>query len=315
MTLINKEDLINIKPYSENYAHLFSAYNKLSKTNVIIKKYDNFGLFLTEKKIMEKITISNHTNPNNYIPIPEVYGFIDYSDLLKDPEYGLVMKKINAPDLISCIEDKGMIKINRLKVIIELVKIINDLHHINIAHRDIKCDNILVKLPKIMGADIKVVLIDFAFSKEVINNKKEYGRLGTVNYYSPELFFKGKYNPKDNDVWSLGVVIYILATKGYYPYLYPKGYEGKLRANKLNHKDRKYYLKSFYNSCIKKIKYIGIDQGIVSILKKIFVRENNRIKIGELKERIIVNINNIINNNNEFSISMSPKRHIQSSSF
>tara|TARA_Y100000591_G_C21797065_1_gene679943 strand:- start:428 stop:1465 length:1038 start_codon:yes stop_codon:yes gene_type:complete len=88
----------------------------------------------------------------------------------------------------------------------KLVSIIKDLHTLNVSHRDIKLENILIDfLP-----NLELYLIDFEFANHYSDYSRFYG--GTEQYAAPELFSKNKKinNYKCVDIWALGVVLYIL---------------------------------------------------------------------------------------------------------
>lgn len=76
------------------------------------------------------------------------------------------------------------------------------LHRMDIVHRDIKCDNVLI------SSKFNVKLSDFGFSRLSIDQKgKEiYSSTfcGSMGYAAPELLKGIPYNPKLADVWSLG---------------------------------------------------------------------------------------------------------------
>ena len=57
-------------------------------------------------------------------------------------------------------------------------------------------------------------LIDFGFGQEVdsLNDTKLSYFCGTPSYMSPEMTFKKEYMGGPNDVWALGVILYILLT-------------------------------------------------------------------------------------------------------
>jgi serine/threonine protein kinase len=304
--LLKRNGITNLKLLSADYQHLFTAYNKITGTDIVIKKYEIHKDFLNEMEIMQRILQENDKSNDYYVPIPIILGFFAYHKK-KIPIYCLMMEKINAIDLMSHLENNNLNKLNRFKIMKRLVEIIYNLHKIGIVHRDIKCENILIDLPNTNSIESKInmTLIDFAYSKYIIKNKKENVRAGTMNYYSPELFFCGKYNPKANDVWSIGVIIYVLASKGYYPLVYG------LRPVK---EDRRKVKKYFYKYQVSKIRFDIIDTDLILVLKKIFVPESKRIKIGDLKKIISPIINKIIMcavyRNTDDVINMSPKRHV-----
>lgn len=81
------------------------------------------------------------------------------------------------------------------------------LHSIEIAHRDLKPENLLYTSP---DANALLKLTDFGFAKEVTTNAMSLQTPCYTPYYvAPEVLGPEKYD-KSCDVWSLGVIMYIL---------------------------------------------------------------------------------------------------------
>jgi len=78
--------------------------------------------------------------------------------------------------------------------------------HERFVHMDIKPENVVVCTQK--GKITGVKLIDFGFTVEIGN--KDVGR-GTSNYTSPEIAF-GNPGSRKSDIWSLGVLFYVMLT-------------------------------------------------------------------------------------------------------
>ena len=82
------------------------------------------------------------------------------------------------------------------------------LHSLSIAHRDIKLENI------VCDEDLNnIKFIDFGLC---IDMNEEEGQLskefcGTMHYMPPEILQNRPYEPKNADIWSLGVVLYKLS--------------------------------------------------------------------------------------------------------
>ena len=97
------------------------------------------------------------------------------------------------------------------KIYYQIVKAINYCKLNNIYHRDIKLENILLIDEKI------VKIIDFGFSIKC--PKKTYQKFlcGTPTYMAPEIINKKYYIPEYSDIWSLGVLLYIMLT-GNFPF-------------------------------------------------------------------------------------------------
>ncbi|KAJ3427515.1 protein kinase [Anaeramoeba flamelloides] len=85
-------------------------------------------------------------------------------------------------------------------------------HKIGIIHRDLKPENIL------LDKDRNVTIIDFglsSFGKE--NNFYFTKTCGSPLYSSPELIKGKKYDGKKNDIWSMGVILFLMVC-GYFPF-------------------------------------------------------------------------------------------------
>ncbi|CAD8060675.1 unnamed protein product [Paramecium primaurelia] len=85
-------------------------------------------------------------------------------------------------------------------------------HTKQIVHRDLKPENIIFTST---DDDAQLKIIDFGTSRRFEQDKKMTKRLGTPYYIAPEVLLK-KYNEKC-DVWSCGVILYILLA-GYPPF-------------------------------------------------------------------------------------------------
>lgn len=93
-----------------------------------------------------------------------------------------------------------------MKSIIEALQYI---HERNVAHRDLKMENILI------AKGLKIKIIDFGFAIKDDHIHKEF--CGTPHYISPEVISKGGYLGKPSDIWSAGIIFYKLYT-GEFPF-------------------------------------------------------------------------------------------------
>ena len=79
------------------------------------------------------------------------------------------------------------------------------LHSTGVVHRDLKAENLL------LTADYKCVkLADFGFSNYYSHDNFLTTWCGSPPYAAPELFEGKQYNGPKADIWSLGVVLYVL---------------------------------------------------------------------------------------------------------
>ncbi|CAD8165430.1 unnamed protein product [Paramecium pentaurelia] len=86
-----------------------------------------------------------------------------------------------------------------------------ELHQNGFVHRDIKLENIMIESKD----TLQMKLVDFGFAEQ-INEDQLLSKAGTPGFLPPEIF-KGQPYTQKGDVFSLGVVLYILAA-GYPPF-------------------------------------------------------------------------------------------------
>ncbi|NWR80050.1 TSSK1 kinase, partial [Centropus unirufus] len=91
----------------------------------------------------------------------------------------------------------------------QLATAIKHCHDLDFAHRDLKCENI------ILDEDLNMKLSDFGFSKRL--SRDEHGRTilsntfcGSAAYAAPEVLQGMPCDPRISDIWSLGVILYIM---------------------------------------------------------------------------------------------------------
>jgi serine/threonine protein kinase len=92
--------------------------------------------------------------------------------------------------------------------------VISGLHYCharNIAHRDIKLENLL------LDSKGNIKIIDFGFSTCIPNERKIKMFCGTPSYMAPEIVNKKEYSGPPADVWALGVLLFALL-HGCFPY-------------------------------------------------------------------------------------------------
>merc|ERR1719428_1666918 len=89
---------------------------------------------------------------------------------------------------------------------------VSEVHALKMLHRDVKPDNFLV------GPGATVKLCDFGFARRFPSGPAcVRGVFGTAPFMSPEMIMGLEYGAP-TDVWSLGVVLYVLLC-GEFPYM------------------------------------------------------------------------------------------------
>ncbi|XP_052162646.1 CBL-interacting protein kinase 29 [Oryza glaberrima] len=110
----------------------------------------------------------------------------------------------------------------------QLISAVRYCHSRGVYHRDIKPENLLLD----DAGDLKVA--DFGLGA-VADGALHHTLCGTPAYVAPEILSRKGYNPAKVDIWSCGVVLFVLAA-GYLPFndaslvnMYRKIYAGKFR--------------------------------------------------------------------------------------
>uniref|UniRef100_A0A3Q2W639 non-specific serine/threonine protein kinase n=1 Tax=Haplochromis burtoni TaxID=8153 RepID=A0A3Q2W639_HAPBU len=94
------------------------------------------------------------------------------------------------------------------KLFSQLCRAVEYLHSRNVAHRDLKCENLF------LDAKYNLKVGDFGLSKTLtyVDGRVVLSRTfcGTSLYAAPEVLHSIPYDPKVSDVWSMGVVLYMM---------------------------------------------------------------------------------------------------------
>ena len=119
-----------------------------------------------------------------------LYNYISGKDLYQSLQEGFF-------------EFKNKIKV--LRVVHEISNGLFELFNHNLVHLDIKLENIIL----VNRNPIRIKLIDLESCQKINNKHNTY--CGTPGYASPEMILQHKYY-YNTDVWSLGIILYMLYT-------------------------------------------------------------------------------------------------------
>ena len=149
---------------------------------------------------------------------PNIVRYIDYYEDKKN--YYLLEELVDAGDLFDVLSRQHKYNEHDAKILaLQLIKAVQYIHEKGIVHRDIKCENTLCTI----GPDgsITLKITDFGHAEnlpEAHEGLLQQFDVGSPCYRPPEFIERRAYG-KSCDIFSVGVVIYILLV-GQYPY-YP----------------------------------------------------------------------------------------------
>ncbi|XP_056408056.1 testis-specific serine/threonine-protein kinase 6 isoform X2 [Hyla sarda] len=95
----------------------------------------------------------------------------------------------------------------KLRIKAKITLAIKYLHEHHVTHRDLKCENVLIT------SDHNAKITDFSFGTMLPNHSTLCTTYcGSAAYASPEVLQGIPYDPRKYDVWTLGVILYIMVT-------------------------------------------------------------------------------------------------------
>ncbi|CAG9312073.1 unnamed protein product [Blepharisma stoltei] len=160
-----------------------------------------FGQNSTQQgKMIEEMEILRTLDHPNII---RVYDFFEDSK-----NYYLVMEYCEGGELFNKIEKMAKFSEDDAALIMrQLLSVVAFCHSLKIVHRDLKPENMMVEE---RNRKLNIKIADFGTACYLDLNNETTGVVGTTYYMAPEVF-NGSYN-EGCDVWSCGVIMYILLT-------------------------------------------------------------------------------------------------------
>ena len=190
------------------YGTIRVGYHKIKKRFVAIK--------IINKKAMSKEDMENIRNQINILKIVTDEFVLKLLDLIENESYLYIMTELcKGGDLYSYLNQRSF-KISEekaAKLVYKLAKSVSFLHTLGIIHRDLKPENILMTD---MTDDADIRISDFCICKRLEPNETTKEIVGTLGYMAPEVLMGKDYN-FSADVWSIGIITYLLLT-GYLPF-------------------------------------------------------------------------------------------------
>ncbi|KAH6573884.1 hypothetical protein BASA50_007475 [Batrachochytrium salamandrivorans] len=183
-----------------NFAKVKLATHKLTNGEVAIKVIDKtqldekkLGKLYREVRIMKLL---HHPN------IVKLYEVIE----TKSTVY-LVMEYASGGELYDYLVVHGKMKEKEARAKFrQILSAVSYCHKKRVIHRDLKAENLL------LDANLDIKIADFGFSNYFDPDAKLDTFCGSPPYAAPELFQGRRYTGPEVDIWSLGVILYVLTT-------------------------------------------------------------------------------------------------------
>lgn len=139
----------------------------------------------------------------NHPHIVQVFELIELTNGLQ-----FIIMELCQTDLLQLVQTTGpLLTPVAQSIFSQIVSALQYLHKNNIVHRDLKCENVL------LTHDQCVKITDFGFGKisvDPMDLSSTY--CGSAAYAPPEVLLSIPYDPKKYDIWSLGIILYIIIT-------------------------------------------------------------------------------------------------------
>ncbi|KAL2090157.1 hypothetical protein ACEWY4_014845 [Coilia grayii] len=136
-----------------------------------------------------------------------------------ETDISLILELVTGGELFDRIVERGYYsERDAAHVIKQILEAVAYLHKNGVVHRDLKPENLLYAD---MSLDAPLKIADFGLSKIIDEQVTMKTVCGTPGYCAPEILRGNAYGP-EVDMWSVGVILYILLC-GFEPFFDPRG--------------------------------------------------------------------------------------------
>lgn len=218
--------LVGTGNYARVYRGLSAAGKEVAIKSINLSKTsDNYR----RKFLPRELTILRKINHPNIV---KVFEILQVSDRIY-----IVMQFCPRGTIADLLQKLGNLSepVSRF-LFIQIIEAVAYLHSIDLAHRDLKVENVL------LDKDFSPKLTDFSYSAYTTDKQTFAGKAskiislkltvikqtvarsnsvklsdtfcGTLPYLSPEMIKQYPYDPKKTDVWSLGVCLFVMLNDG-----------------------------------------------------------------------------------------------------
>ncbi|KAM9317497.1 LOW QUALITY PROTEIN: serine/threonine-protein kinase SIK1 [Gastrophryne carolinensis] len=181
-----------------NFAVVKLARHRVTNTQVAIKIIDKTRLDRTNlEKIYREVQIMKRLRHPHVI---RLYQVMETRDMIY-----IVTEYAKNGELFDYLTVRGRLSEEEARgKFLQILAAVEYCHSQNIVHRDLKTENLL------LGDNMEVKLADFGFGNFYMDGRPLSTWCGSPPYAAPEVFQGKEYEGPLLDVWSLGVVLYVL---------------------------------------------------------------------------------------------------------
>ncbi|KAF2900538.1 hypothetical protein ILUMI_05649 [Ignelater luminosus] len=181
-----------------NFAVVKLARHRITRTEVAIKIIDKTQLDAGNlQKVYREVDIMKRLDHPHII---KLYQVMETKNMIY-----LVSEYASQGEIFDYIARYGrMTEETARKTFWQILSAVEYCHNRNIVHRDLKAENLL------LDSNNNIKIADFGFSNYYTAGGQLSTWCGSPPYAAPEVFEGKKYTGPEIDIWSLGVVLYVL---------------------------------------------------------------------------------------------------------
>nr|XP_039261078.1 uncharacterized protein LOC120337384 [Styela clava] len=244
--LLSEQNLLKIKknpsvftcknrigPYV--FGPLFGASPVRSISQYLVRKENTFKYYMAKVLNMGGNSVDDRSGRmllyseyslltllKNHPGVIREHGF--HKDMTFDPKTGRVQERLCLildclsphefdESTIDCLNlQQHVIKVKRLseretiRIFTSIVEVMHSLHQMNVVHRDLKLGNMVF-----LRKSHKVILTNFCLGRHLMSDGELLkDQRGSPAYISPDVLSGKPYAGKPSDMWSLGVVLFMM---------------------------------------------------------------------------------------------------------
>ena len=205
--VLDSKYILKLKLWDGVSSSVYKSFDNFSKVEYAIKVFDDTSSFEWERSFNEIISKSQKPFFVKYISSSS--GYLDIGETHESKKY-IIFEFYPKGDLYEYIKvnSKGLQEQNCKVMAYKILLAIQSLHIMGICHLDIKPDNILI-----YGDNFEIKIGDFGVSSSIYRNNEKVlqsGDVGTYGYKAPEIIEGKDYDGEKADVFSLGVLLFVL---------------------------------------------------------------------------------------------------------